>query len=104
MLFRKKNRPPSSVRQALAGQIPDGPAATGASDYIYIDYDMMVKGSPGMTNGKSVKRISIVVNGMIQLISTGDTVDRETFNALLEMGAVLPPSSSNAPPETEPEL
>ena len=100
MLFRKKNRPPNSVRQAASGQEP---VAQNPSEYIFIADDMMLKGSPGMQNGTPVKRISIVVNGMIQLISTGDTVDRDTFNALLEMGAVCPPPAREPSSEGETE-
>ena len=54
----------------------------------HIDYDMMLKGSIYQRRKGPVRQYGVTVNGSTRLVTSGDTVDQETYNALLAAGAI----------------
>ncbi len=64
----------------------DGPGFT------LITFEMMQKGAIIPRRGGKVRQIGVMVDGSVRLVTSGDRVDRETYEALVQMGAVLPPA------------
>lgn len=80
MLFRKRQRP----QQGEAG-------AAGADAPGYqIDFDMMLKGNVYKRPSGQVRQFGVTVRGSTRLVTSGDWVDRDTYEALIEAGAVRP--------------
>ncbi len=50
----------------------------------------MRKGSVTMRHGKEVRQYGLSFKGMVRLVTSGDVVDRETYEALLAAGVVDP--------------
>lgn len=53
-----------------------------------IEYDMMLKGNVCRRNHGKARQIGVTVNGATRLVTSGDEVDRLTYEALLECGAL----------------
>jgi hypothetical protein len=49
---------------------------------------MMLKGSFCKRRKKTVRQFGVTVNGATRLVTSGDMVDRETYEALLAAGAI----------------
>lgn len=82
MLFgrrNKSNRRPPHLRND---------AEVAERDFYTIDYDMMVKGSIYKRRNGLVRQFGVTVNGSTRLVTSGDTVDRATYRALLQAGAL----------------
>jgi hypothetical protein len=56
----------------------------------HIDFDMMLKGSIYQRRKGPVRQFGVTVNGATRLVTSGDTVDLDTYNALLAAGAIRP--------------
>ncbi|MFP6583507.1 MAG: hypothetical protein VCD00_13270 [Candidatus Hydrogenedentota bacterium] len=54
-----------------------------------IDFDMMLRGNLYERPSGTVRQCSVTVNGATQLVTTGDTVTSEVYDALVESGIVL---------------
>lgn len=70
-----------------------------------IDYEMMVKGSVCQRRSGVVRQYGVTVNGATRLVTSGDVVDGETYNALLAAGAIRPAparTDGEAPQTPEP--
>ena len=95
MLFgrrhRSSGRPPGETR----GQ-PSVPAS-----YV-ITFDMMEKGAKVRRHGRTVRQIAVMVGTRVCLVTSGDTVDRPTYEALIAAGVVRPPKSTVPPQSAEP--
>lgn len=61
---------------------------------------MMVKGTVIKRKGREVKQFGVSLKGTVRLVTSGDTVDRETYEALLAAGAIAPRTQ---PAQTEPD-
>lgn len=107
MLFRKNRRPPHpgklhSLRETVASDkvqpslvfepasSPQKPAVDG-EPFITIDYEMMLKGSRVVRRGRELRQYLIMVGNSVRLVTSGDTVDRATYDALVAAGVVAPP-------------
>jgi len=55
-----------------------------------IDFDMMLKGSICNRRRQVVRQFGVTVNGSTRLVTSGDTVDIDTYKALLAAGAIRP--------------
>ena len=53
-----------------------------------IDYDMMLKGNVCQRRHGKARQIGVTVNGATRLVTSGDEVDRPTYEALLQCGAL----------------
>ncbi len=83
MLFRKRDK--GGVSPHSRGETRDN---IGQPELYRIDYDMMLKGSIVTRRGKQYRQFGVTVNGSTRLITSGDTVDRKTYEALVAVGAI----------------
>lgn len=83
MLFRKRDKgvPSPETRR-------DGGEHAAQPELYRIDYDMMLKGSVVSRRGKPFRQFGVTVNGATRLITSGDMVDRKTYEALVAVGAI----------------
>lgn len=100
MLFgkgrRNKTVPPPARQAALA-------TSKAATDFYTIDFDMMVKGSvTKRRRGGTIRQYCVTVNGSTKLVTSGDTVDRQTYDALLAAGAIVPRNAEPVPGQHKP--
>lgn len=91
MLFRKRRRPPHIHTH------PSHPAP--APELYYIDYDMMIKGAKIKRGRRMVRQYAVILDGSVRLVTSGDTVERAVYDALVAAGAVAP----RTPPDPAPE-
>lgn len=92
VLFRKRSKrsiPPPYRKQS---------DSTSRSGGLYpIEFDMMLKGSITQRHGVSVRQFGVYVNGSTRLVTSGDHVDRETYEALIAEGAIQRPAEGPLP-------
>ncbi len=89
MLFRKRHKSGGEGR-GEAGEVPGHP------ELYRIEYDMMLKGSHATRRGKPIRQYGVTVDGATRLITSGDAVDRKTYEALVAAGAIKAPSREAA--------
>jgi hypothetical protein len=65
---------------------------------VRIDFEMMLKGSIYDRPSGRVRQFGVTVDGATKVVTSGDFVNRETYDALLKAGAIRP-RSENPPPE-----
>ena len=112
MLFRKNRRPHpgmlNSLRDTVAsekrnpGLDHDWSAPqprSGGEAFVRIEYEMMQKGSHVVRHGVETRQYLIMVNGSVRIVNSGDTVDRETYEALVAAGVIAPPRRPLQKPE-----
>ena len=100
MLFRKRDKRGGASYAQQAGATPVDP-----SPQLYrIGYDMMLKGSICKRRKGPVRQYGVTVNGATRLVTSGDTVDEETYDALLRVGAIRPQGLEGPPPRSAPPL
>lgn len=58
---------------------------------------MMLKGAITHRRGEPVRQIGVYVNGAIRLVTSGDHVDQDTYEALLAEGVIERPAGSDKP-------
>jgi hypothetical protein len=99
----------------LFGKRREGaPGGAGAPAYpavepemYVVSYESMLKGNKVLRRGKPIRQVAIVVEGTVKLVTSGDRVDRRTYDALIGAG-VLPPANlgrrdDHARPEALPD-
>ena len=84
MWFRKRDKL-SDVPPYLRGG--DTTAAQKPAFY-RIEFDMMKKGAVLQRRGKPIRQFAVTVNMTTRVVTSGDVVDRDTFEALVAAGAV----------------
>ncbi|MCC6489335.1 MAG: hypothetical protein IT364_17675 [Candidatus Hydrogenedentes bacterium] len=84
MLFKKKSR--RGLPVILRHSHEDEPA--GQTSLYRIEFEMMQKGSVNYRSGVAVRQFGVYVNGVIRLVTSGDMVDRDTYEALVAAGAI----------------
>jgi hypothetical protein len=103
VLFKRRQRPPQrQQRQQQAPQRQPRPAAApqaNRSGFYRIEMDMMLKGAFQERQGRRIRQFGVTVNGATRVVTSGDVVDRETYEALVAAGAVRPPQK---PPPPQP--
>ncbi len=57
---------------------------------ILITFDMFTKGNTFDRQSGSVRQIAVTVDGATRLVTSGDYVNRETYDALVNFEAILP--------------
>ena len=69
-----------------------------------IDYDMMLKGNIAQRGRTAVRQTGVSVNGSTRIVTSGDEVDRATYEALLAADAiqVAPTKAQSDPPKDPP--
>jgi hypothetical protein len=91
VLFGKRRRP-AAARQ------PAKRATPAPSETYVVAYDQMLKGNKLSRRGRPIRQVAVVVNGTVTLVTSGDTVDRKTYEALVLAG-VLPGDERSVVPE-----
>lgn len=68
-----------------------------------ITFEMMLKGSVYKRRGGNIRQFGVTVDGSTRLVTSGDLVDRATYNALVGVGAIrdLETSTESAPTQSE---
>ncbi len=101
MLFRKRKEAGNQSQPGRFGrkkqrEIPG---------YVTVEYDMMKKGADSKRHGRTVRQFGVMMHGSIRLVTSGDTVDQATYEALVAAGAVDPLARAPEQPEdrVEPE-
>jgi hypothetical protein len=79
VLFRKRQKYPPYV---------DSSETPERQQFFQIDLEMMLKGSFCKRHKKTVRQFGVTVNGATRLVTSGDMVDRETYEALRAAGAI----------------
>ncbi len=59
-------------------------------EYYDVTYEMMAKGSDVQRGRRKVRQFAVLVNGSVRVVTSGDTVDRETYRALVASNAIRP--------------
>ena len=91
MLFGKRRQSPAAR--------PTGSAQGGGmADTYVVAYERMLKGNQLTRRGRPIKQVAIVVHGTVKLVTSGDMVDRKTYEALV-LGGVLAADDVPAVPE-----
>ena len=60
----------------------------GRQQLFKIDFDMMLKGSICKRGRQTVRQFGVTVGGATRLVTSGDVVDRDMYDALLKAGAL----------------
>ena len=90
MLFRKRERRAGAPHL----QSVNAPLLQGRQQLFTIDFDMMVKGSICKRRRGLVRQFGVTVKGATRLVTSGDTVDLDTYEALLVAGAIQPAAAA----------
>jgi hypothetical protein len=96
--FRKKDRL-SDVPPQLRGA--GGPDDQKPAFY-RIEYEMMKKGAQLHRRGRPIRQFAVTVDMCTRVVTSGDVVDRATYQALVAAGAVESPQDTERESATEP--
>ena len=102
LFFRRKKSayPVAASRSGRPGADLTSGDASGQSEiapFIRIEFDMMRKGHIVERRGRRVRQFLVSVDGATRLVTSGDVVDRATYEALVAAGCVVPPESAREP-------
>lgn len=101
MLFGRRRESAPAVQQTTRGR-----GVIEPERYV-VAYENMLKGNKLSRRGKPIRQVAIVVDGTVRLITSGDAVDRATYEALIGAGVLPPPGrrmqDDGLPPESLPD-
>jgi hypothetical protein len=84
------------------GQSPlEGRAEIEQMPYRVIEFDMMLKGNLYERRKSTVRQCSVTVNGATRLVTSGDTVSKGVYDALVESGIILDDVETPDKPERD---
>lgn len=86
------------LRKMSGGVATDRHEHHEGADVYRVEFDRMQKGAIVLRRGKPIRQLGITMDGSTRLITSGDFVDRETYDRLLATG-VLAPSPHDPPKE-----
>lgn len=98
MLFRKRRKPGViHPRSALfAGEF------ARSQETFVIEREMMLKGAEVPRRGRTARQFAVMINGSVHVVTSGDTVDRTIYDALVAANAITPlPGTAPAPPQRD---
>ena len=98
MLFRRKKR--RGGPRIRGGK--DDVAPRDGQELHLIEFDMMIKGSICKRPTGEVRQFAVTVNGATRVVTSGETVDRKTYEALLEDNALRIPPTRDSEKEAYP--
>ena len=73
------------------------------TERILIEYDMMLKGNDFKRSSGTVRQIAVTVNGSTRLVTSGEEVDRATYDELVKFRAIMPLFGENASKKETPD-
>lgn len=67
-----------------------------------VPFERMMKGTVSERGGAPIRQFGVYVDGVVRLVTSGEMVDRETYDALIAAGAIEPDPiyAPGAPKET----
>jgi hypothetical protein len=83
-----------SKNEPVGGEVSTAPAPRRV---VRIDIDMLLKGSVYDRPSGRVKQYGVTVDGATKVITSGDFVDRDTYDALIKAGAIRPMADAPTP-------
>jgi len=86
VIFRRRQRRGGAPPHVQAGATDQ----EGLREFYHIEFDMMVKGRVIHRRSGPVRQFGVTVDGSTRLVTSGETVDRQTYKALLAAGALRP--------------
>lgn len=92
MWFNKRKKPP-------VGSDGTGPSGTRLETpkFYKIELEMMKRGNFIRRKGTEMRQCAVTVKGSSRLVTSGDVVDRLTFEALLRYGMIEVPAPKSPP-------
>lgn len=90
--------------QTKTASAAEADAAPVPRRVVRIDFDMMLKGSVYNRPSGKVKQYGVTVDGATKVITSGDFVDRDTYDALIKAGAIRPVSDAPTPDAPPPHM
>ena len=92
-------------RRGSAPTGPHSPAYPAVEPELYVvAYENMLKGNKVSRRGKPIRQVAVVVEGTVRLVTSGDKVDRRTYEALIGAGVLPPPGQSRNSEPMAPEV
>jgi len=82
--FQRKDKLSDVPPHLRSGEMPGAQKPA----FYRIEFDMMKKGAILQRRGKPIRQFAVTVNMSTRVVTSGDVVDRETFEALVAAGAV----------------
>lgn len=55
-----------------------------------VPFERMLKGTVSERGGAPIRQFGVYVDGVVRLVTSGEMVDRETYDALIAAGAIEP--------------
>lgn len=77
-------------------------AAPRAEKLMRLEYEMMLRGNVIDRPEGKVRQIGVTVDGSTKVVTSGDLINRETYKALIQVGAIQP-NTAKGTPEEKPE-
>lgn len=90
MWFQKKDRRGGVPPHLRGGDQPGGQKPS----FYRIEFDMLKKGALLQRRGKPIRQFAVTVNMSTRVVTSGEVVDRETFDALVAAGAIDRPTET----------
>ena len=64
-----------------------------------LEFEMMLRGNVIDRPEGKVRQIGVTVDGSTKVVTSGDLINRETYKALIQVGAIQPTTVEGAPEE-----
>ena len=74
-------------------------AAPRAEKLMRLEYEMMLRGNVIDRPEGKVRQIGVTVDGSTKVVTSGDLINRETYKALIQVGAIQPNTAKGTPEE-----
>jgi hypothetical protein len=75
-------------RRSAATRQPGREQPSSPPEMYTVAYEQMLKGNKLSRRGRPIRQAAIVVRGTVTLITSGDSVDRKTYEALISAGVL----------------
>ncbi len=93
MLFRKRKTQDTKEPQPSEKDKPAPPP----EKLMRLDFERMLRGNVIERPEGKVRQIGVTVDGSTKVVTSGDMIDRETFDALVRAGAIQPKAPKDNP-------
>ena len=92
-------------RRASGAQGTGGAVYPPVEPELYVvGYENMMKGNKLTRRGKPIRQVAVVVDGTVKLVTSGDKVDRRTYDALIGAGIIAPAGHGLLAETPDPEV
>ncbi|MDK1022532.1 MAG: hypothetical protein QGD90_12960 [Candidatus Hydrogenedentes bacterium] len=95
MLFRKRKSQDGKWRKFSK----EDESAPQPEKLMRLEFQMMLRGNVIERPSGKVRQIGVTVEGSTKVVTSGDLIDRETYEALIRAGAIQPKAPPKVPPK-----